>query len=346
MPIGDGVQQAYKSALGIGKETTWGTAVSVSSYLEFSSESLNGALEAKRLDQVNSQRTPFKRLQGNKSVSGSIEFPLDIGVDAIVNLIKQCLGGTVSSAQVATTGSYTHTLRVGDMESNADSAGSSDMKGLTVEVRKGGDHVWAFMGMRVNQLTISGAVGEPVMGSVELIGKDFTTAASLSTTVSYSTTLPFNFTDITIQHADTLSGSYTATTWQSFELTINNNLVNDLRQLGDRVLGALPVATQDISLNLTQRFDTTTAYGYWTSETARAFKITLNTGDTITTQTGATTYSMRVDLPRAYLDSSAIPNVGSRDDVLSLDQQWTVLHDAGLGYGVQMSINNATAAYS
>lgn len=346
MAIGDGVQQAYKSAIGIAEETTWGTFKTATAFIEFTGEGFNGELEAKRLDEINSQRTPSKRVQGNKSVMGSLETTLKPGEDAMVLLLKQLMGGTVTSSGTSTTG-YIHVLNVGDQQSNAGTNTSSNVLGLTAQVRKGGDHVFNFLGMKVNQATISGEVGEPVKISLELIGKDFTSASALSTTVSYTTTLPVNFTGITIYNADSI-GAITTTateTYNSFSLQINNNLVNDIRQLGSRLLSALPVATQDVSMTLGQRFDTTTAYSRWTGETVRAFEILLDTGNTVSSTSGATTYSMRIKLPRCYHDGSTIPQIGSRNDVLSQELQLTCFYDSSAGYAVQTTVVNLTASY-
>lgn len=354
MAIGDSYQLNWKSAIGVYKETAWASTydTSTGAFVEFNSEGFKHKIDEKILTAINSQRESIKRILTNEMVEWKLDADLNPGSDAIVNLLKQAMGGTVSSATLTTT-TYQHTLNVGDMESNANTTTATDMKGLHIQTRKGGSHVWEWLGCRTNQVTIKGEPGSPVTISFEGTAKTATlTGSTLSTTIAYTDVLPCVFHGVTIRNNASIgtftngntTTSGTAETYQSFELTISNNLMTDLRQLGSRTVAALPQGGLNVSLKLSQRFDTSTAYGRWSSETALAFGIWLDTNYSVSTS-GGSTYSMFIGLPRCYLNYET-PQVGGRDGVLTHDLNFTCLRENTTGsYAVQFKINNVTASY-
>ena len=109
MAIGDSAKFGYHGHVGVAKETTYGTKVDSFSDIEYSSESLKLDIERKNLEVITNSRNYRKRVSLNKTVSGSIEGPLNVASDGIMYIIRQALGGTVSSTQIAATGSYNHT---------------------------------------------------------------------------------------------------------------------------------------------------------------------------------------------------------------------------------------------
>ncbi len=354
MAVGDGYQLAWKSAIGVYKETTWAGSITTATgaYLEFNSEGFIYKADEKILDAINSQREAFKRIVGNEMAEWKADADLNPGSDALMNMLKQAMGGTVSS--VALTGTaYQHTFRIGDMESNADTSTSADMKGLHCQVRKGGGHIWDFLGCRVNTFTIKAEAGAPVTISFEGTAKTATMGATtLSTTVSYTSVLPCVFHGVGIKAATqtgsidiTTAATGTAETYQSFELTVSNNLQTDLRQLGTRQLSHLPQGGLNVSLKMTQRFDTSTAYDRWKAEQRMAFGILLDTNYSVTTS-GGSTYSMFIAIPAAYLNYET-PVVPGRNGILSHDLNYTCLRvNTTTSYAVQIWVNNETAAYS
>ena len=161
---------------------------------------------------------------GNESISGALEFDLDPGATAIAYIIKQAFGGTVSSVANTDTGSdeYTHTFNLGDMENTKATSTASDTKGLSVSIMRGGtDTVFCYSGCRVNNLTIKGEVGAPVVCSAELLGA----GASLTSTfpaASYSDIIPLYFKDVTFETGVTISAASTIEYITSFEVSLNN----------------------------------------------------------------------------------------------------------------------------
>lgn len=346
MAIGDGYSLNWKSALGVGKETTWGTFATATAFMEFNSESMDRKLEEKILQAVNSQRESFKRILTTETVDGTIEADLNPGADALVNLLKQAMGGTVATTAI-TVGAYSHVLNIGDMESNkSTSTATGDMKGVSLQIRKG-DYVYNYLGCRVDSFTIKAEQGAPVMVTFNVVGKTATLTSALSTTVTYTDVHPCIFHGVTVVRAASI-GAITTTatqeTYQSFELTVQNNIMKDIRQLGSRTVSHLPQGGLNVSLKFAQRVDTTTAYNVWTSETSTAFGIYLDTNYSIGVA-NCSTYSMFIGIPNAKLNYS-IPKVGGRDGILTHELNYTCLREnTSTSYAVQLKVNNATANY-
>jgi hypothetical protein len=344
MAIGDSGKYGWNSTIGIAKETTFGTKATTTAYMEFNSESLAQEIEELRIDSINCSRDYIKRVQTNESISGSIEAHLDVGSDAIVNIIRQAFGGTISSASI-TADSAAHTLDLGDMESNAPTGGS-DMKSLTIQKKVGGSW-FDFVGCRVNQLTIAGNIGEPIMITADIVGKTASTSSD-SLTCVYSDTIPLMFNGVTIQNADN-AGSLTSGTvekFTSFELSLNNNIESgdEARELGSSVVSILPPIQRDITMTLTQRFDTTTAYDRFRNATTLAFEILMTSSQTIGAA-GSSTYSAKITIPKVY-HNGVIPTVDSKGIITHELPISAIKENTTTGYAMQMQINNGTLAYT
>ena len=356
MAVGDGAKFGYTSLLGVSPEVTYGTAVTATSFIAFNSESMKVSKEQLLLDSINTTRNYQKRMFGNTTVDGSIEADLDVGSDAVVNIIKQALGGTCASATMGAgqPAVFIHTIWEGNMENNVFSAtGGTNTTGLTIQVRKGGvvaaagtitSDLYTFNGCRVNSLSIKGELGQPIRFTAELIGKDCTVSTD-SLTASFSTLLPLHFTGVTFSLGDTI-GNLAAESIQGFEFNLSNNLVGDnaARKLGSETIQILPPTRREVKLSITQRWDTATAFTRYQSGTTAALKIVMTSTQTISAAAGATTYSMAINLPKCYRNTG-LPEVGDFG-VLSQDIEYTAIHDSEQGYCAQAVICNATTDYN
>jgi hypothetical protein len=343
MSVGNGVPFfGYDSAIAVAKETAYGTFVTASSFIEFLTESIKVAREEIKLESINNSRDYSKRMIGNESVEGSIEAHLNVASDGIVNIIKQAIGGTVSSAVVVGGVEYLHTLYPGDMENNKATTTATDMKGLSFIVRRGTTagalSVFNYSGMRVNNLTIKGEVGQPIMITADMIGKGMS-LSSTCPTVALSDVLPVNFTGITIKTGDSLS-SVSTEYFKSFEFTLANN-IDAQRFLGSRQVGLLPPIKRDVTLKLAQNFDTMTSFNRFFSNTVTSISIIGDSQQTI--GAGSTTYSFQIDLPNCYFNSNQPEVKGSGVLEYSLDVR--AMRNASIGSTFQMFIRNGTANY-
>lgn len=341
MGVGSGTALGWGTLLGFGEETTWGTKITATNFMEFSSESLKKTIEEEKLESLGTGRSFARRVQKEVGVEGSISYNLH-PVDGI-KLLKHALMGTVTSAVIGATVGYNHTFSASDMS-------SITQKGLSFEVRPDKDTTTAFYftGCRVNEFKISGEIGKPIAAEVSLIGKDATTGAFATTTAAYSPANPFMFNHVTFQFDGTIA-SMTSTSVEnivSFELSINNNLQSDenARSLGTDLLTALPPGRRDISLSVVQRYDTTTAFDRFRQGSQGAVRLKFDTGQTI--GSALTTYSMFIDLPKVYYKSVETEIGGA--EIITHNVEFSPIGDTTTSSGndITVSVTNSVTTYA
>ena len=343
MAVGNSIpEQGWQSAICISKQETITTYVTSGTFIEFNSEALKEEQEEILLNSINTTRDHMKRLKGNGSVSGPIEMDLNANNDGCINLIKQAMGGTVTTAVNSTAVSFVHTINTGDMENNAGTNTSNDMKGLSVGVRKGQTNVWNVATCRVGTLSLAGEVGSPAVMTAELIGMSNTTGTTIgAAAVSFNNDLPVNFTGVTIETGDSIT-NVSEEYFTAFEFSINNNLDDGQRSLGGRYLSiAPPPGRREVKCTLTQRFDTMTSFNRFIQNTATAVKITLDSGFTMASS--SVTSQVVIRIPQAYWNSNQ-PEVG---DVGTLTHEVEIsgIYDSSATYSVQIDVRNGTSSY-
>ena len=332
----------YQSAIGIAKETTLGTAVTATCWLEFLSESMKFEREEIKVPAINSTRDYTKRLRGNDTVSGSVEFYLNVAEDACINIMKQAFGGTATNATLVSTGAYGHTLRCGDMENNKGTSTASDMKGLSMMIRKGSTDTWFYTGCRVDTLTIKGEIGQPVVVTADIVGVGMSITATIGA-LTLATQNPCMFSGVRVYTGVSMGSASTEEFFTSFEFSIKNNISGDCRALGSRSVVQLPPAMREVSIKLGTRYDTLTSYNRFLDATAVAIKIDMDSGVSI----GATntfTYKATLNIPKCYYNS-VNTEVGG-PDMLTFEVEATALYGSSAGASVVMSITNGTANYT
>lgn len=345
MAVGDGAIFGYDSTLSLAEESTYGTKVTTSmKFIEFNSESFKHNRESKKLETINGKRDFQKRILLNSTVEGSLDANYNPAEDACVILAKHALGGTVTSALPTTTlaSDYEHTMVTGNNEDDAKVA-------LTFQVEKGGQtnggKVWDVTGCRINTYTIKAEINSPVMFTAEVVGKTMSVSSSAPVAV-FSDIRPCDFTGITFEVGDSL-GNLSTEKIQSFELTINNNLTSDNRELGSQYLSKPHPLRREVSLKVTQRIDTSTAYDRFVANTMSAIQITIDSAQTMTAaSTGSFTYRTIIQLPQTYINGPAMPEVGD-PGILSNELEIDCLSlNTTTAYSVRMITRNLTSSYT
>ncbi|MFB6675607.1 phage tail tube protein [Streptomyces sp. NPDC056390] len=183
MAIGSGLG----AQLGISAETTYGTFVAPSKYIEFTKESLvlkkttaqSAGIAAGRLLALSSRRVLTRR-----EVSGSID--LEVTNKGMGILLQALMGTTVTPVQQGAGPAYlqTHTL--------ADTAGKSLTIQKGVPLTTGAVTDKTFLGCKVTSAEFACEVGGMLTSSYEFDGKDCDEAQTLAT-ASYPAMAPFHF---------------------------------------------------------------------------------------------------------------------------------------------------------
>ena len=183
MAIGSGLG----AQLGIAAETTYGTFVAPSKFVEFTKESLalkkttaqSAGIAAGRLLALSSRRVLTR-----KEVQGSID--LEVTNKAMGLLLQALMGTTVTPVQQGAGPAYlqTHTL--------ASIAGKSLTIQKGVPLTTGAVTDKTFLGCKVTSGEFSCGTGEMLAATFEFDGKDCDEAQTLAT-ASYPSMSPFHF---------------------------------------------------------------------------------------------------------------------------------------------------------
>lgn len=330
----------YEGLVGIAQESTFGTFVTSTAWLEFNSESLKHNIEQIKLESINGLRDYKKILQGNTTIEGSVEAPFCPAETGCILFLKQAMGGTCTVAAASGT-SYAHTFNLGNMESNKSSAGAAaDYKGLSIAARPGASAVktFNFYGCRVNNWTIKGEANSPIIFTADLIGKGCSTSSTLPA-ASYSDINPVTFVGASFKSGTTTT--FAAEYVRSFELSLNNNINTDHRVLGSREVAQLPPAKRNIGFKVTQVFDTSTAYDRFTQQTQTAWEITLDT--LIARGSSAGTYKAVITLYDCRLGPNT-PVVSGPGPIVQ-ELNYTCLYASTPAKAMDVVITNKTANY-
>lgn len=339
MAVGSDAKITARSYAAYAKETAFGTYATVTTALEPISVGFKTEIESQMLETLTVNRGVAKRVQTNRNVAGPIETYLHNEQSAL--LLISALGPPTVTSVAGSSSTFIHSFTSG----NHTTFGS-----LSFNVRKGEDQVFEYVGGRVNQLTISGEVGEPIRITAEMIFKDSSLSSNdVSAALSVSTLLPWVYHQAKFIYAAT-PGSLTtsaAEPIQSFELVINNNVEDGApsRQLGSNLREVLPVKNRSIELTISQRFDTTTAYNRFLQATVGSIRIQLD--GPVISGSSSTTHQMFIDLPKVFQNTND-PELGGPGDVLTSEFTYDVVVDdpnTATGKDIAITIINGITSY-
>lgn len=307
MGAGSSAVMGFDSVLGIAEESTYGTFVTATTWLEFDSESLNRSINYQNLNSIVGRRGYHRRIEGQTDVSGDINYNLH-PVNGLM-FLKNVFAGSVTTLAVSGSTHASHTLVLGDWGTQTTPAALSIQKRVGSTTARS----FAISGCRVNQMVISSNINQPVKAKVGLIGQNLTSTSSSQTAFNFSSVNPLMFFNSTYtSDATTTSWGTTAEDIVSFELTINNNIISDdnARRLGSKFIRTPFPGQREIMLSISQRFDTMSAFESWLAATQASIRIHLDSGVTIGSAAGNTTYSMRFDFRNVRVHDGAVPQIG------------------------------------
>lgn len=248
---------SISAQLGLKAESTWGTAVVVDRFYELISESLDYDVERLESEAIRAS-TRVQRSDdwtaGSKTVSGNIE--LDLSTKNWALLFGHMLGTTVTTG----TGPYTHTITPGDLTG----------KGLTIQVGRpstdGTVQPFTFNGCKIAGWELSSEVGGLGRVSLDVVGKDMTTATSLATASYTASNSLLSF----VHGAVSLAGSSAKV--RSMTISGDNALEAERFFIGqDTTSEPLEAGYRQYTGTLEMDFESLTAYDRFRNGTEGAF---------------------------------------------------------------------------
>lgn len=242
-------------------EVTPGTAVTVTKFMPFVSESVKNNTDFLRTQTLSARRTSRYARVGTKSVSGGIA--MELPNTTIATFLKHVFGTVGTSGA----GPYTHTFTPADLTSDS----------LTVQIGRpatsGTVHPFTYAGMKVQTWEIGCNTGEIATLNANFIGMSETTATALATASYDATWAPFIFTE-----ASLTIGGVAQTTVKSATIGGDNKI-----QLRHRLGSAtskepLENGPRDFTGTIVTDFDSLTLYNLFVAGTQSALVLTFNNG--------------------------------------------------------------------
>ncbi len=313
MPTGSGLD----AQIGFAAESTWGTAVTVTRFLEFNTESMK--FEPTWLEPVGLRAgTKHKRVsrirQSRKSVSGDIE--MDVATLGMGLLVKHMLGSTVT----------TPTLVAGTAYKQVHTPSGFLGLGLTAQVGRpepssGTVQPFTYSGCKVSSWEFMCEDNATPSLKLSLVGRQETTATALATASYLSGSSVFDFSQSTLKLGGTpstasgettiASGTTVATVVRSISVSGTTPMAEERFGLGNAGLRSQPLENDipTITGTLNAEFNKAEFYDVFQNNTTTALQFDL-TGAAI----GASNYLFSIILPAVKLKAAA-PSVTGPDIV-------------------------------
>lgn len=246
------------SFIGIGKETTFGTPVAASSYLEINEESVKLAAGQTTKPTLRTA-SAMRAVKNKKSVEGSFKFPMSYGGAEL--LLKYCLGANSTSGA----GPYTHALTLANALTTP----------LTIRAKRGdiSGNEYVYTGCFIPKMTFSLQPEGQLECTVDILGQDESSVGANSTP-TYTTS-----TYITWDQLTAATVALSTVNIQSFELTIENPFDGDTHKLGS-VLRQLPTrgGARKITGKFEFEFESSTHYAFFRNNTENAVAVQFASG--------------------------------------------------------------------
>jgi hypothetical protein len=270
----------FAGHIGIGLETTWGTAVAASEYFEAMSESV--ALSIDRFETRNifggyyepDDAAGVHRVAGDIVLAG---FPEAIGYPLAAVMGKSATVSLAANLHVTT-----FTMRK-PADGNVSSA--APLPARTLEIFRDVTSAQQIGGVQFASMQIAGAINQDLRVTASVIGKSVTNITPTTPSFPGSSTDPFTF-----DTASVSIGGVGDARMESFNLSIDNQLegvpsLNASNEI-DRVRRTGP---QMVRLSGTIEFDKIDDYENFVAQTERQIIINVTKADS---------FSLKIDLPR------------------------------------------------
>lgn len=350
MAVGDGSLEGYGSYFAVGRESTFGTGVTTTSKLEFVSAGMKTLKETKTIEQIEISRTYSKEIKMGKVIEGEVEAYAYAEPNAFQYLLFQGMGGTITSAtatgETAGGAAFDHSIDIGNMDGSYPS--------LSINMRKGqetGGKVFEYSGVKVNEFNMTAEVDEPLLSSFSLVAKDSTQTSNdvSSALATAACDEPLSFVNGRVSVVAGSLGAVTTTSFwhvQSVEFGVANNLKADAgsRRIGSDTLDVLPPGVANFTLNMSMRFDTTTAFDGMIANTDYAVELEFLG----TTLAGSSIKrGMKFQFPKCKINDAGDPEVGGPDEQLTSDVTFSVFRDCSSagGYAMRVIVTNLSSSY-
>lgn len=203
--------------LGFAEETTFGTAVSPTKFIEIASEKF-GLKQSWNSKPTLRNASQFQKVRSKKSVEGG--FKANFGFSGFERLLKHAMGGLVTTG----VGPYTQTFSLATVLPT----------GLTFHVNRdsaslGATTAFQYAGCQIEKLSLKQGVEDILQFECDIVGTDMTNVS-----VATPTFPTFEQADWELVNSGALAWHGIAAPMLEFEIMIENNLAKDRYKLAQR----------------------------------------------------------------------------------------------------------------
>lgn len=311
--------------IGIGKETTWGTPVAVTDYVEAMSESLKLDIDRFPIKNITnryeepSDQAGVKRITGDISLAGN---PSQIG-----HFLKGALQ-TKSVSIIASGSLWTNTFM--SLKSGDEFSADTPLQPYTVEVFRDVTSSAQYAGCVVDTLAINLQPNQDVRFTAAFIGKDQASIAATTATFPNSPVAPFRFDTASLQ----IGGAATAKL-EALTVEIANNLNGIPRLNASDTIAAIRMSDfQMVNISGTVEFTSLDEYDDFVAQTEQALVVSV---------TKASSFAMTIDIPKMVY--TAFPTGISGRERLSIDFTGKGFYHSGSGTAIQIDLTTINSSY-
>jgi len=325
-----------KGHLGMGMETTWGTAVTeMDTYLPLVSESLNYNMETYVSNALRGLIDAPAPYQGMSSVGGDIVmevYPVSIG-----HILRSAMDDA-STVNTVVDHVYTHTF----LPRQDDFAAACPLAPYTIEVYRddSDDEAFQYDGAVVNTLNLSFGVSEQIVrATAGIIAKELTTGIA-KTSPDFETSDPFLWHQASVSLA-----SASNTTLEKFSLTLDNHLVSKPVMNGTLVPSLFyRSAARSVELSMEVDFSSMTEYERFKANTSTDLTITL-TGEVFYTSAVPTEYSYSLVISIPSFKYTTYPINITGPGLIVSNVTGTAFYDETTEGSIEITLVNDEATY-
>jgi hypothetical protein len=316
--------------VGLGKETTWGTAVAASDYLRFASEGINEEIEQILSESIGGIVDESASFEGAHTISGDVSF--EVYPNILGHLLRSALGAPVTTQPDALNNPTVYQHVFTPVQSNFSNV--CTLPPYTFEVHRDLEQAFQYAGGVVNELMLSfGSDNKIMQGSASIIAKALSLIAK--TTPSFETTNPFLWDQATI----TIGGSIN-TDIQTAEVGVQNSLEGRATLNGTKQISRIwRTGKRAFPVNLTFDLKDMTEFNRFRSQSEVAAKIEL-VGPVIS---GSHNIKLVIDIPK--LRYTAFPiNVGG-SETITAQVNGVAKYDPASTSAMKFTLINTKSAY-
>jgi hypothetical protein len=312
--------------VGLGKETTWGTAAAVNDYIRFASEGITEEIEQVVSENIAGIVDEGASYEGMHNISGDLSF--DVYPNAVGHMLQSAFGAPVTTS--VSEGVYKHVFT----PVQANYSNLSALPSYTLEIHRDLEQAFQYVGSVVNDLTFSFGTDTKIMqGSAAIISKELTLVAK--TTPNFEATNPF----LWHQAKVTING-VNNTDIQTLSFGVNNSLegrstlnqkkeISRIQRNGKRVF---PVSfTLDLN-NLDE-------YNRFRSQSEVSAIIELTGADI----DGTNNHSLKIEIPKLRYNAFPI-NVGG-SETITASVEGSAKYDSASAHAMKITLTNTKQSY-